>query len=1495
MEKKDRSREIAIIGMSCRFPGANDIDTFWLNLINGVESITTFSKKELLEHGIPLSDLQSDKYVRAKGYIENCDHFDADFFGYPPRDAMKMDPQIRLLHECSYEALERASYDLDRTDSKVGAFFGANENQAWLSMINNEIGPEPSEKYDTFILNFREYTATRVAHNLNLKGPALTVLTACSTSLVAVHLACESIRKGESDMALAGGASLTFPIKSGYDYRDGLMVSKDGHCKTFDKNADGTVFGDGVGVVLLKALDKAIEDKDHIHAVIKGSAINNDGNDKIGYTAPSQAGQEMVIREALSNAGVDPKTVGYLEAHGTATKIGDPIEANALVKSYGPTNPGFRKIGSVKTNIGHVNVAAGAAALIKAALSLEHEQIPPHLNFNSINPDIDYKTEHFTVNTVGSEFQRSEGPCRAGVSAFGFGGTNAHMILEAPPATKETGDSESEHLIAFSAKSASALKASQKRLLHYLKQHPKSNLKDLAFSLNLGRKQLKHRTHFIATSTEDAVAKLQKTLQSKVLESKKSVAFMFPGQGAQYVNMGKELYENEVVFREAVDECDEILKSLLPISLLELIYPSKNSAKSEERLTQTQFAQPAIFTVSYATAKLLAHWGVKPDVLIGHSVGEYVAACLSGVFSLEEALTLISKRSELIQAQPEGDMLAIAMAEEEVQSYLTEKVSLAAVNAPLLSVVSGEKSVLDDLQKSLKQNGIVTQSLKTSHPFHSHLMDPVLAEFEQAFTDTVTPKSPRIPIISTVTGKIILNGVLASANYWKKNIRQTVLFSQAVKNLIQEDSHVLLEVGPGTTLNGLIKMNQNGKSRPTVFSTLPNSMDHLANSHEFILNSLGGLWQNGVDLDWITISSKEAKRIPLPTYPFERQKFSPQINIEKKASSREAFQKNPDLKEWFYTPTWKRAIALQGVLKFKRKQNWLIFADGSPTTDSVIEELSRHKQRIFIIRKGQEFKRYSDFEYEVNPVRIKDYNLLFSHLERMQKMPDKVIHFWNFSDEQSDGQARYSGFFSLLYFAQTIGKHNYTRDLSLSVITNQAYQVLGNEKVNHQASELVGPLKVIPQEFSNVQSVHLDFSDQDSDLPQRAQLILRETSGAMAEQIVSYRNGWRWTQQFEKTAVEKSRTGTVRKDGIFLLTGGLGGLGLVMADFLCRRSAPTLIFTSRSEFPKEEHWDRWLQSHDKQDTISLKIKKLKRLVTKGAKVHFIQADIADLAKMKKAVIAAEKKFGTVNGIIHAAGVPGEGIMQLKEKEEVEKVMVPKIEGTQNLLNIFGNHELDFMVLCSSIASILGGVGLVDYCSANHYMDSIASTTRLKGGGQIVSVGWDMWGETGMGLKTYVPTELKEWFDNELKNGITSREGQEILNRILNWNGSPNVVISTRDLQRRIDLWIKKEFFRERDSKKAEQDSKPKFSRPDLSISYQRPKSATEKRVAKNWEDLFGINKIGRHDNFFEIGGHSLLATILVNKLRKEFDKNLSIRDVMDHPTVAEIAIIIDNK
>ncbi|MDN5202355.1 beta-ketoacyl synthase N-terminal-like domain-containing protein [Fulvivirgaceae bacterium BMA10] len=1499
MGKMKISDGVAIIGMACKFPGADNIKAFWENLRNGEESISFFSEKELLNGGIPLNDVKSREYVKAKGYIKDCDYFDADFFGYPPRDAVRMDPQIRLLHECSYQALESAAYDPGNTSDKIGAFFGANENQEWLRLISQQMTNDPSDQYDNFILNFREYTATRVAHNLNLTGPSFTVLTACSTSLVAVHLACQSLESGECDMALAGGVSLSFPMKAGYHYREGLMVSEDGHCRTFDQNASGTVFGDGIGVVLLKPLPKAIRDNDHIHAVIKGSAINNDGSEKKGYTAPSQKGQEAVIRSALKNAGIDPRSVGYIEAHGTATRVGDPIETMALKNSYGPTKSGFRKIGSVKTNIGHVNVASGAASLIKVALAVANGEIPPHLNFNKLNPEIEGDDTYFSINTELSTFPRNDEPRRAGVSAFGFGGTNAHMIVEEPPKRRTIRTATRRRLVPISARSLEALQKREDDLIDYLDKNT-FNVKDVAFSLSEGRKHFKYRNLVISEDLEELIGALKESKKTTPsVASKKKMVFLFPGQGSQYVNMAKGLFENEPVFRETLMTCDRILRPLLQVSLIELIYPINAAPETaQKKLMKTQFAQPAIFSISYSIAKLLESLGIKPDIMVGHSVGEYTAACLSGVFTLKDALHLVAKRGKLIQNLPTGEMMVVTLDQNELDQYLSSEVSLAAVNAPGLSVLSGTAQAISTVKERLSEAGATTQALHTSHPFHSHKMEPILSDFEAIFENEIKPRQGKITMISTVTGKETKNGDLSTADYWKKNIRQTVQFSSAIQKLLTDD-YIMLEVGPGTTLGALVKMNQNGHPLPNTLSTVPNPLDQ-HDDHLYFLKTLGNLWKSGMEISWKKLFHGEKPgRIPLPTYPFERQKFSPvqgRMQESGQPSAREHLIKNPDLKEWFYVPTWKRTLASGADLNFKKKYNWLIFSDDSALSNTLMKYLDNAGQRYVTLRAGKKFEQLNQHEFTLNPTSLDDYERFFTSIEKHKLLPDRIIHLWSYQKKRKAKKHQYPQFFSLLFLAQVIGKHNYTRELNLAVITREAQQIIGTEDLNTSAAEVFGPLKVIPQEFPSIQSVNIDFERDQLKTEDQCEHIFRELQGAMDEITVGYRNQWRWVQRFEKCPVEKtSKENKIRKDGVFLITGGLGGLGLVMADLLTKHAQAGIILTTRSEFPSENDWDTWLRTKPKDNKISAKIRRLQKLVKKGARIKIVQADVSDFKEMKSKITLAEKELGMINGVIHAAGLPGEGIIQLKELDVIEKVMKPKLEGTENLLDIFKEHELDFMMLCSSIASILGGVGLVDYCSANGYLDSVAMARKLKGNGSIISVNWDMWGETGMGLKTYVPTELKEWFDNELKNGITSREGQEVFRRIINWNGSPNVIISTRDLQTRINLWIKREFFKEQESSKNEEKEKPKFSRPNLSIEYVAPNSKTEQKVAKHWGDLFGIEKIGRYDNFFEIGGHSLLATILVNKLRKEFGKNLSIRDVMDHPTVNEIATVIDNK
>ena len=870
--------DIAVIGMSGRFPGAKNVEELWQNLRSGLESVPFFSDEELKESGVDPAVLNNPHYVKAAAILDAPELFDASFFGYSPKEAEMMDPQHRLFLECAWEAFEDAGYDADRYEGPIAVYAGASMNTYFL--YSGLIPDFTTDELATLIGNDKDFLATRVSYKVNLKGPSVTIGTGCSTSLVAVHMACQSLLNEECDMALAGGVSIRVPHKVGYLYEQGGILSPDGHCRAFDAEARGTILGSGVGVVLLKRLTDAIADGDCIHAVIKGSAINNDGNSKVGYTAPSVDGQSKVILEALAHAGVEADTISYVEAHGTGTSLGDPIEMAALTKAYRSytDEKGFCAIGSVKTNIGHLDVAAGIAGFIKTVKALENKMIPPLLHFKKANPEIDFQNSPFYVNSMLSEWKSNSYLRRAGVSSFGVGGTNAHVILEEAPDVEVSSKSRPWQLLMLSAQTSTALETATQNLANHLKHHPDLNLADVAYTLQNGRKVFNHRRMVVCKDHGDAVSTLETLDPKRVLTSSqepvnRDVVFIFSGQGSQYVNMGLELYRTEPVFREQIDRCSEILQPHLSLDLRDVLYPGEQQADdATQMLQQTFITQPALFTIEYALAKLWMAWGVNPEALVGHSIGEYVAACLAGVFSLEEALLLVAARGRLMQELPGGSMLAVFLSEKEIQPFLGEELSLAVINGPSLCVVSGEKEAIEDLREQLSNKNMDCRLLHTSHAFHSKMMEPII----DAFTEQVKQvrlSSPQIPFLSNVTGTWIVPDDAMNPSYWSRHLRQTVRFSACLQEILKEPNRILLEVGPGRTFSKLAEQHPSRKKEQVVLCSTHHPKEDKSDAG-FILNTLGELWLAGTTVDWSGFYADEKRhRLSLPKYPFERKRY----------------------------------------------------------------------------------------------------------------------------------------------------------------------------------------------------------------------------------------------------------------------------------------------------------------------------------------------------------------------------------------------------------------------------------------------------------------------------------------------------------------------------------------------------------------------------------------------------------------------------------------------
>ncbi len=872
--------EIAIIGMAGRFPKSANIYEFWDNIINGRECISFFTDEELIEEGIELNYIKNKDYIKAKGVIDNIDLFDASFFDINPKEAELMDPQHRLLLECAWEALENAGYDAERYEGAIGVYAGKSmSSYLFLNVYPHIKKILAAGNLQAAIGNDKDSITSTISYRLNLKGPSINVQSSSSTSLAAVAIACQSLLTYQCDMALAGGITVGPPVKSGYLYDVGGIMSSDGHCRAFDAKSSGFVPGNGYGLVVLKRLDEAIRDNDHIWAVIKGFGVNNDGSEKVSYTAPSVDAQANVIVTAQIAANVNPERISYIEAHGTGTALGDPIEVKALTQAfrYQTDKKKFCALGSVKPNIGHLDSAAGIAGLIKVVLSLYNKKIPPLINFDTPNPEIDFENSPFYVNTSAKYWNDFNGSRIAGITSLGMGGTNVHIIVEENLHNPSSGNSREWNILMISAKTPYSLEGNTNNLVNYLKDEKVSNIADVAYTLAMGRKHFSYRRVVVCRDVKDAVESLSSFDSHKVISTvcsfdERQVCFMFTGQGAQYINMARGIYEAEQVFKEVFDRCCEIVKEVIDVDLCRLLYKDYYEDGEQAVIDQTYITQPLLFALEYSMASLLMNWGIKPVAMIGHSLGEYVAATISGVFSLEEALKLVCLRARMMFNMPQGGMLAVALEEKEALKFLQDGVSIAAINAPKLCVLSGEFESLSHIEKRLNDSNIFCTRLKTSHAFHSLMMKGVAEEYAELIK-SVSLKKPSIPFISCVTGDWIKENEAINPDYWVKHILEPVRFKEGLEKLLENDSRVLLEIGPGNTLCKFVRQSTVYKEDMVVIPTI-RSCNQTDNDCKFLANALAELWANGVKVDWAKYYENEVRRrIPLPTYAFERKSY----------------------------------------------------------------------------------------------------------------------------------------------------------------------------------------------------------------------------------------------------------------------------------------------------------------------------------------------------------------------------------------------------------------------------------------------------------------------------------------------------------------------------------------------------------------------------------------------------------------------------------------------
>jgi acyl transferase domain-containing protein/SAM-dependent methyltransferase len=1884
--------EIAVIGMAGRFPRASSVDELWEQLLAGTECLSSFTDDQLRGAGVDSETFADPNYVRVGGVVDGVEAFDAGFFGYSPRDAALLDPQHRFFLEAAWTALEHAGYAPGTLDCAVGVYGGVGRNDYLAKNVRSVMAQVPAEMLH--LANDRDFLATRVSYKLNLRGPSLALQTACSTSLVAIHMACQGLIAGECDMALAGGVTIRLPQTAGYLYQEEGISSPDGHCRAFSARAQGCVPGNGGAVVVLKRLADARADGDCIHAVIKGSAINNDGSGKVGYTAPGVEGQIRVIRSALGVAGVSADSIGYLEAHGTGTELGDPIEIQAATEAYryDTQRTEYCAVGSIKTNLGHLDAAAGVAGFVKAVLAVKHGVLPPTLHCEAANPKIDFAHSPFFVNTARREWPAT-GIRRAGVSAFGIGGTNAHVIVEQPPARTDPPGHQERELVIISAKNERALDQASANLASFLRTHPEVPLCDVAFTLKNGRATMPHRRAFLASSADEAARRLSQTVSSERAPlpsaSVAHLVYMFPGQGSQYASMGKALYDIESVFRQHVDAGCDVVKPLIATDLRPLI-AGPASEEADRQLRDTTLAQPAIFIVSYALAQLAWTWGLRPTAMIGHSIGEYVAACLAGVFSLDDALRIVCERGRLMASVPPGMMMALSLDADEVVRILPASLSLAAINAPNVSVVAGPSDAAQPFMAELRTRGIEVRLLHTSHAFHSAAMDPVLDAFSGSLQQTRL-REPRVPYISNVTGTWMTSKDAIDPAYWARHLRGTVRFSEGLQTALEQPGAILLELGPGQTLTSLARRHTR-QAHPSVVALPTTRRPEQSDVDPVWLESLADLWMRGVDIDWPSVHFPSAgQRQALPTYPFQRETCW----IEPGATP-SAAPKRSDPSAWFSVPSWERlpdkaSPNLQNAVRELRGSSlWLVFADGSGLGQAVASRLIERGDVVVTVTLAATYARITETAYQVGAATADHYRQLCAALRAFQRDSLRVVHCWGVTHESSTPRGRAHlaqyedlGFYSVLFLSQALGEQRWLTSCHITVVSSNVFDVVGTEVLCPEKATVAGPIKVVPLEYDGITCAHVDVmlpgvdsEDWHALLDQLCTALDRPMTSDLA---IRGRHSWRSAvMPLQLSPVEPAAV--LKKHGVYLITGGLGGVGLTIAEHLARTVQARLVLVGRESAPPRSEWDSWVdrarvdavsaldeltrkeadirldialslmssmpgleqtldrlctayavaflersgidvkgphvmdrravakacrilpgfdrlfgcllraleaggvvtlegaavrfsglrplydiagmrqqamasfpqlaalfdlldqsagqfhvaltgeapalgllfgdgnvetfkravaairahsavplcealvraliaeliraprrngplrilevgggdglltdalvpdldekpveytftdisrsfvataerragdrgdrsmrfgvldissnpvdqgyeagafdvivafnvvhatkrvtttltnlhrllapggvivlqesvrsarwvdfiwgltdgwwafqdealrtespllgldawgrvlrdagfetvrafpshagnsmdtglivaikpatvegatvdkRSDDRSLVLAHRRSTLSRLEQLGGEVQTIAADVADPVSMKAAIDAAVRRFGEIDGVIHAALVLNDGAIQTKTTEAVERVFRPKVNGTLVLKELCEGLGLDLFVMCSSLVSILGGRGQVDYCAASNFQDAFARAEQGRLAKSVVSINWGAWREVGKAFRSAV--ERGASGDDALPHGMSPAEGVDALMRVLA-SSLPQVLVSPEDLAVLSAERNRLTASEQRGSLNARPADGPTNESGNADATRLAPRTETERVIAEIWQEVLGIPQLGIEDNFFDLGGDSMISLQFIAKARKA-GLRFTNRQVFEHQTIAELAAV----
>jgi acyl transferase domain-containing protein/acyl carrier protein len=1470
--------EIAVVGMAGRFPGAPNIQTFWDNLVDGKESIHFFTDEELQASGVSPASYNDPAYVKAASLLEDKDCFDAAFFNYRPDEALMMDPQTRILHECVWNALEDAGLVPEQYAGQIGLFAGAADNLNWRAYTQLIGDRVDVDAFSQSQLTVHSHANTLVAHKLKLNGPAVSMYTACSTSLVAIHQACRSLLTGECKAVLAGGVTISTEPRQGYKYEEVMIRSNDGHCRAFDSASSGTIEGEGVGIVVLKRLKAAQKDGDHIYAVIKGSATNNDADRKVGFTAPSVEGQSECIKMAHKFAKVDPKTISYVEAHGTATGLGDPIELEALQLALGD-RPTPCLVGSVKSNIGHLDSAAGVTGFIKTVLSVYNKAIPASLHFNELNPRVDNSSNRIQVNAELQQWPANNAPRRAGVSSFGIGGTNAHVVIEEAPAQNSDKSTKAWHLLPISAKTEAALERRKLGLQEWLSKHPNENLADVAHTLQSGRVPLSIRQTFAVQSNDNAIQALANSdVPSNSVKEAPKVVFMFPGQGGQYLNMAGDLYHEEPVFKKYIDECASFLGSEFNYDLIELLYPTEQQkAEAEERIHNMRDTHPILFSFEYALARTLMHYGVEPDFVIGHSQGEYVAACISGVMPLEDALRVTVKRGELMASMPDGKMMSVNMSEQEILKLLPAEVVVAVVNSSTNCVLSGPSEAIDKFAAHLTEKIIEHRILHIAKASHSPLMQDAVEPLK-ACLETVSFKTPTIPYLSNLHGKLVQENEIDAA-YWANHLLNTVRFVDGLDFLFEKKDVIFVEVGPGKQLINAVRQHPNFKAdqHPAVQTT--RHILEEQNDNTFFLNQLGALWTHGVKVNFTAFHEGTSRQIVhLPGYPFAKSKFPTEVDSFGMLGQITGTMENPKLdavKDWIYSTEWKRVARANSAQT--RGQHCLFFYDRTSECDAVLSSLKQRFDEVTIVQPGTSFGT-SESAFSIVPNALEDYTQLFNELRAQNNFPTHIVHGWLLAEESAplslDTTKSWAdkGYFSLLSIARAVG-FELEVPLKLDVLSTQLHDVIGTEQIQPSKALSIGAVKVIAKEYEHLFTRSIDIDDKTLNAPDQLLHTLFSTDDSL---LVALRNGKHWIQSVEKVEVanDSAKTFEFKTGGTYLVTGAQGGIGKVFSTYLAKHFQAQLILVGRRE---------------------LAVEYKNELQQLGATIHDFQCDVSDAEALQVGLAPMINAIGPIHGVIHTAGKADyAGVIHRRTTEDDNSIFAPKVAGTIALANALADTPPEFMLLCSSMASLYAQFGQAAYVAANIFQNHFATWFSHKT--NCISVAWDAWQEVGLAVESVQKLD-PESREKALSKAIKPDEGIEVLNLILQQSIAEQY-ISTVSLVEHAEKFNSLQAFKDEHwSDTTTNDWVGTIELADessaLNAEFRVPETDTEKKLAEMWSKFFGIKNIGLNHNFFELGGDSLRAMVLLTRIRTQFTVTIKLPDLFQNPSLEQLAEEID--